>query len=81
MPFFIDWLDCDNPKDTTPLAGEFQSLSISTPEAPGLSNILDNLGLDIPVKDGERSLAIIVSTKKGEVVLSSTPETAQIRIR
>ncbi len=81
MPFFIDWLECDNPKDTNPLAGQFESLSIATPDAQNLSAILEKIGLEIPVHEGEKSLSVTVSGNHGKIILSSTPETSQIRIR
>ena len=81
MPFFIDWLECDNPKDTNPLAGQFESLSIATPDAQNLSAILEKIGLEIPVHEGEKSLSVTVSGNYGKIILSSTPETSQIRIR
>ena len=81
MPFFIDWLDCANPKDTNPIAGEFQSMSISTPDAQNLKRILNAIGLDIPVDSGEQSLSVSIASKKGDVVLSSTPETSRTSLR
>ena len=76
MPFFIDWLGCKNPKETSPIAGEFKSLSLSSPEANSLRRILNHLGLSISVESGERCISVLLTTKSGEVVLSSTPETS-----
>ena len=81
MPFFIDWLDCANPKNTNPIAGKFQSLSISTPDAPNLKRILNAIGLDIPVNSGEQSLSVSIASKNGDVVLSSTSETSRTSLR
>ena len=81
IPFFIDWLDCANPKDTNPIAGEFQSMSISIPDAQNLKRILNAIGLDIPVDSGEQSLSVSIASKKGDVVLSSTPETSRTSLR
>ena len=81
MPFFIDWLDCDNPKDTNPVAGQFQSLSISNPSADNLQKILNSIGLKVPVISGEPSLSISITGTSGEVILSSTTETSAISIR
>ncbi|MQG90930.1 MAG: VOC family protein [SAR202 cluster bacterium] len=81
MPFFIDWLDCANPKATNPIAGEFQSLSISTPNAQDLERILDAVGLDVSISSGEQSLSVSIATKNGDVILSSTPETSKTSLR
>ena len=81
MPFFIDWLDCANPKDTNPLAGEFQSLSVSNPDATNLQKILTSIGLDLPVNSGEPSLSVSIAGQNGEVILASTPETSRLSLR
>ena len=81
MPFFIDWLDCANPKDTNPLAGEFQSLSVSNPDATNLQKILTSIGLDVPVNSGEPSLSVSIAGQNGEVILASTPETSRLSLR
>ncbi|NKB98881.1 MAG: hypothetical protein GKR90_10370 [Pseudomonadales bacterium] len=81
MPFFIDWLDCANPKDTNPVAGEFQSLSITTSNAPDLSGVLTAIGLDLVVEDGAPALAVVIESTRGTVTLASTEETANIKMR
>ena len=52
MPFFIDWLECANPRDTNPAAGDFRALSISTPDADHLGTLLRAIDLDVPVTPG-----------------------------
>ena len=81
LPFFIDWLDCKNPKDDNPVAGEFKSLSISNPDSERLQQILTTIGLQIPVAEGESSVSMMIQGNKGPVSLSSTPETSQITLR
>ena len=81
MPFFIDWLECANPKDTNPVAGEFGALAITTPNADDLASVLSGIGLDLRVSEGASALAVSVETSKGEVVLASTAETAALRMR
>ena len=81
MPFFIDWLECANPKDTNPGGGDFRSLLITTPDATDLANVLGAIDLDIDIQEGAPSLSLRVETKRGEVTIASTDETTQLRMR
>ena len=81
MPFFIDWLECPNPRDTSPSGGEFRSLAISTPDGEELQRALDAIGLNLDVSAGEPALAVTVETAKGDVVLSSTSATSTMAMR
>jgi hypothetical protein len=81
LPFFIDWLACANPKETNPKAGRFESLSITTHNAEDLSKTLKCVGLELPVEEGEPSLSMIISTKRGDVTLKSTTESSQFQMR
>lgn len=81
MPFFIDWLDCANPKDTNPVAGEFQSLAIATSKAPDLSGVLSAIGLDLVVEENAPALAVTIESARGPVTLTSTEATANIKMR
>ena len=78
MPFFIDWQRCVNPRETSPMAGTFQSLSITTPDAEGLREVLAGVGLEVPVLDGEPGLEVLISARGGVVKLASTRETSGI---
>ena len=75
MPFFIDWLACTNPRLTTPAGGTFERLTISTPDAKHLSEIFRSLDLELAVTEGEPNLTVTVSTARGLVELTGTPET------
>ncbi len=81
MPFFIDWLDCAHPSNTNPQGGEFLELTISDPDAKSLQSVLDKLGLDVAVLEGEPTLRIDIETPNGPVTLASTAETAAIAMR
>ena len=81
MPFFIDWLACTNPRLTTPAGGVFNSMAIVTPQADALHNILQSIGLDIPVSAGEPAITVNVTAPAGEVVLASTDETRALSLR
>ena len=81
MPFFIDWLDCKNPKDGNPVAGEFKSLSISSPDSRRLQQILTEIGLQVTVNEGLPSVSVVIEGNKGLVSLSSTSETSRINLR
>ncbi len=80
MPFFIDWLECEHPSSTSPTAGEVRALSVSETDANGLRGLLRAVGIDVPVSSGDPGLRLEISTSVGEVVLTSTAETASIRI-
>ena len=81
MPFFIDWLDCKNPKDGNPVAGEFKSLSIPSPDSRRLQQILTEIGLQVTVNAGVPSVSVVIEGNKGIVSLSSTSETSRINLR
>jgi len=81
MPFFIDWLECPNPRQTNPVGGEFRSLTITTPDAADLARTLATIGLDVSVSEGDPALAVSIATRNGEVVLTSTDETSRLAMR
>ena len=67
MPFFIDWLECTNPRDTNPHGGEFQSLTISTGNAADLQGTLAAIDLDLNVTEGEPAISVHIETPRGEL--------------
>ena len=79
MPFFIDWLECANPKDTNPVGGEFRALAITTPDADDLAGALRAIDLDIAVSAGPPALSVTIDSPRGEVVLASTNETSHLQ--
>ena len=81
LPFFIDWLDCAHPSQTNPVAGSFQSINITVPDAGGLKQILSSVGLDLAIAQGEPALAIEIQSAKGPVTLTTTDETRQLSMR
>jgi hypothetical protein len=78
MPFFIDWLECTNPKDTNPVGGEFKALAVTTPDADNLAVALRSIDLNITVSAGPPALSVTIDSPRGEVVLASTNETSQV---
>jgi len=79
MPFFIDWLECANPKDTNPVGGEFRALAITSPAADDLAGALRSIELDIAVTAGPPALSVTIDSPRGEVVLASTNETSNMQ--
>jgi hypothetical protein len=79
MPFFIDWLECVNPKDTNPVGGEFRALAITTPDTDDLAGVLRAIDLDIVVAAGPPALTVTIDSPRGEVVLASTNETSHMQ--
>ena len=80
MPFFIDWLDCDNPAKTNPVAGSFKRLAISTGDAQPLRDILSALEVDAEVKEADPAMSVVIESERGEVTLCSTAETSQLSV-
>jgi hypothetical protein len=80
LPFFIDWMRCEHPRQTSPIAGKFRSLSVSTPDATDLRRILAAIDLDVSVAEGEPHLDVRIETATGEVLLTSTEETGLISL-
>ncbi len=81
MPFFIDWLECQNPRNTNPVAGSLNSLSITTANAADLQAALSAIGLDLAVNEGAPALSVAIETNRGDVVIASTAETASLVMR
>ena len=71
---------CEHPRQTSPVAGDFRSLSIATPDAIDLRRILAAIGLDVQVSEGEPRLEVLIDTSAGEVQLASTQETSLISL-
>lgn len=78
MPFFIDWLACPHPAATNPAGGQFQQLTLYAPEPATLQQILGELDLNLAVREGAPGLQLNISTHKGDVVLRSSAETADL---
>ena len=79
MPFFIDWLACAHPAQTNPVAGVFDGLSLSVPEAAAFGALMETWNLPVDVSVGPPALRLTVRAHSGEtVILSSTPETAAL---
>ena len=81
FPFFIDWLECANPKDTNPVGGQFQNIEVTTPEGAKLQALMQSIDLDITVKSGDPQIAVVVESEKGEVVLTSSKESSQLILK
>ncbi len=79
MPFFIDWLECTNPKDTNPVGGEFRTLAITMPDADDLASTLRAIDLDVSVSAGPPALSVTIDSPRGQVVLASTNETSHLQ--
>ena len=79
MPFFIDWLECTNPKDTNPIGGGFKALAITTPDADDLASTLRAIDLDIAVSAGPPALSVTIDSPRGEVVRARPNETSHMQ--
>ncbi|MEM7097732.1 MAG: VOC family protein [Pseudomonadota bacterium] len=81
MPFFIDWLECANPKDTNPVGGKFRQLTLQSPDAENLASVLEGVGLNLVVSDGPPAISVVVEGRSGDILLASSDETSAIQMR
>ncbi|XOV85535.1 MAG: VOC family protein [bacterium] len=80
MPFFIDWQRCVNPRQTSPQAGTFVALSITSPDADDLGEVLSALDLEVAVVEGLPGLEVVITSSGREITLVSTEETSSISL-
>ncbi len=80
MPFFIDWQRCVHPRETSPMAGTFQSLSITTSHADDLRQVMAAIGLKVSISEGEPGLDVLIAARGGVVQLTSTEETRSLSL-
>ena len=70
VPLFIDWGDSPHPALTASKGATLFSLGAEHPDVRGVSRILRNLGVDLPVKQGARpQLIAIIEGPRGRVEL------------
>jgi len=76
VPFFIDWLETPHPATTNPLAGQYRTLEIRTPDAAGLNDLLSGLGMTIVAEEADTvDITAVIETNNGEVRLGKAPGT------
>lgn len=76
VPFFIDWLETPHPATTNPVAGQYRSLEIRTPDADALNGIFSGLGMAMTAQEADApELTAVIETEHGEVRLSKAPGT------
>lgn len=80
LPFFIDWLQSPHPATQNPLGGRFDTITLTTPEPQLLRKILGALNLDIRVTRGTPGIQLTVICARGEVLLTSTAQTARLSL-
>jgi hypothetical protein len=67
-PFFIEWgAGTAHPSTTSPAGCRLVRLEARGPEPDPLRNMLEAVGIAIPVKQGSRALAFTLSCPRGEV--------------
>jgi hypothetical protein len=76
VPFFIDWLETPHPATTNPLAGQYRSLEIRTPDAAGLNTLFSGLGMTMVAEEADAvDITAVIDTENGEVRLGKAPGT------
>lgn len=78
IPFFIDWMECVNPSETAPHAGQVREFTISSPESDQIDLIFRNLGLSITVKSGMPNQRLVIDSPNGVVELESTEQSSSV---
>ncbi|HSE39012.1 MAG TPA: VOC family protein [Blastocatellia bacterium] len=70
VPFFIDWEKSPHPARTAPQGATLVSLRAAHPDAQSVRTMLRHLGVDLPVKHGQRpELIAIIEGPRGRVEL------------
>ncbi len=79
LPFFIDWLQCDHPSTTSPMAGELSMFVVSLPDAGKHVGFFQQLASDVCVQTGEPGLRVDMTVDGRPLSLTSNPETLAIQ--
>jgi hypothetical protein len=70
VPFFIDWGQTSHPAGTAARGASLIELRAEHPDAERVQNLLDQLGLELPVKKGPiPALVATIATARGRVEL------------
>lgn len=72
LPFFIDWMACENPAKTAPLGGSLSEFKISS-NNDQLAQMISEFGLNVAIDQGDLGQTLVVHSPKGELELTSTP--------
>jgi hypothetical protein len=70
VPFFIDWLDCPHPSQTTPVVGE-ASFSLRLPSGPLTTLLVDVGGVAIETANS-CSVQLIIHSARGDVTYEAS---------
>ena len=75
LPFFIDWQDTIHPSHTTPIAAQFVSLDIASPNAAELNLAFETLEIEQRVASARNAtLTLELQTGAGTVTLNSSDQ-------
>ena len=70
VPLFIDWADSPHPARTAPQGATLVSLRAEHPDVQSVRTMLQHLGVDLPVKQGQRpALIAVIEGPRGRVEL------------
>ena len=79
MPFFIDWMACAHPSDTSPLGGALERFSVVCERADELAPAFGELGLPAP-QPGRDGLTLTVRARDDLVTLTTPPALAGLSL-
>lgn len=70
VPFYIDWLDCTHPAETSPVVGELAAFRVATPKDSALAKFLDPAPEGVEVIAGDTALTLEFGSPKGRVAFT-----------
>ncbi len=78
FPFFIDWMACEHPSRTNPIAGSLETFQVFVENGDVYRDAMDGLVPRLTVLEAKAGLLVEVMGRNGLVELRSTPETADL---
>ena len=75
MPFYIDWLDCTHPSETSPAVGPLSAFRLSLPPGSTLASLLDPAPEGVDVVEGDSTITLTFESPNGPVTFRETSPT------
>jgi hypothetical protein len=71
VPFFIDWLDCPHPADTSPVVGPLTEFIVTAPNGSALARLVEGVQ-GVVVGTGPAALRATFTSPKGPITYDAT---------
>ena len=72
MPFYIDWLDCTHPSETSPLVGPLFAFQLTLPPGSTLVLHLNPAPQDVDIVEGDPTMTLTFESPNGRVTFTET---------